>query len=315
MARRATNASSRKKLLEQELKKGLEALKSTRSTLNSAARDALTGKWRKPPPIPTQDYKRMMALEKKFGVYNPKWDKPGKSKTLTPYRKRAIRAHWQKFEGLMQDAVYAEFPPNATPKTKAEIKRSLKTSYPKAPKPTKRGLWLPKSERQITTPIGQIKYDKGTGLYGVQVSKKTKKGFIAREFRYLADSNVLDIKQKQIQRHLDRKIKLGKNQRLRFIIGQNESRRIFRNVGELFKYAARYRRDDQARATFLNELLIEVVSKGTPRKKYVGRRGNRKQVSDPWTKRHEVFRADNLRDTDPDVISDMINETGEDDEE
>lgn len=312
MARRIVSSSSRKKQLEQDLKQGLVDLKNTRETLREAEERALEGyypKWSAFRKIPAADYQRMMKLEKKFGLYNPTTSK------LTTSRKRAIREHWQQLESLMKNAVFAEYPRSASPKTKETIKKQLRRSYPNARKPTKKGLWLPKSERQITAPIGQLKYDKDTGLYGIEVQKKTKKGYYAREFRYIADSNVLEIKQGKLQKHLDRKVKLGKNQRLRFIIGRNESRRVFRNMKELFDYASLYRRDDQARATFLNELLIEVVSKGPSRKRYMGRKNNRQLVSDPWTIRHSVFRADNYRETNADIISDMIEEMGEDDEE
>lgn len=328
MARRRSSLS-RKKLLEQALKKGLDDLKSTRATLKEAERLATEGvsyRGAALKKIPAVDYRRMLSLEKKFGLYDPTGSE------LTPSRKRSIRQHFIQLEHLVKESVFAEFPQGSSAKKKREIIGDLRKAYPTAPASSsyfsgakvrprrrqlasKKGIWLPKAARQISAPIGQLKYDKDAGVYAVQVTKKTKSGLLASEMRYIAGSDILEKKQDRLQRRFDRLRPLRKNQRLRFIIGRNESRRTFRTMRELFKYAENYRSDAQARATFLNELLIEVVEKGTPRKKWVGRRNNRKLVSDPWSKRSDVFRASNLRSVDPDIVAEMIEEMGDDAEE
>lgn len=311
MARRPVARLSRKKLLEQELKRGLDDLKSTRETIKIAQK-SLEGFYYKAPPlkrIPDKDYKRMMRLEKTFGLYAPK------STKLTPARKRQIRQHWTQLEHLAKNAVFAEYPKDMSPKTRKTVARDVKRNYPKAPKPSARGIWLPKSERQIISPVGTLRFQKETGLYGVQVTKKTKKGYYAQEFRYIADASILEVKQASLQKFMDRKRQLRKNERLRFIIGGNYSRQIFRNMKDLFAYAANYRRDDQARATFLDQLTIEVVSKGKPRAKWVGTKNNRFMVKDPWTKHIDAFKASSHRQVHPDIIAAMQEEMGEDAEE
>jgi hypothetical protein len=323
LARRRT-LYSRQRALEQELKKGLADLKSTRSTLKEAEERAMEGFYLKPKAfakISDADYRRMARLEKRLGIYEPT------GKVLTPSRKRAIRAHWVELENLSKDAVFAEYPAGASPKRKKEIARDLRRAYPKVTedvygqpttrakggKATKRGIFLPKSERQISAPVGRLQFDRDTGVWAVQVRKKNKEGLYVAEMRYIAGSDVLDKKRDKLQRRFEKTGKLRRNQRLRFIIGKNESRRTFRNMQELFKYAARYRRDDQARATFLNELIIEVVEKGEPRFKHVGKGKRARTVKDPWTKRSSAFRASNYHEVDPDIIADMTDY--EDDEE
>ncbi len=272
--------------------------------------------------IPDADYRRMLRLEKRLGIYEPT------GKQLTASRKRSIRRHWQELEHLTKDAVFAEYPSGASPKRKKEIAREVRKAYPKVSedifgqpttrakggKATKRGVFIPKSERQISAPVGRLKFDRDTGVWAVQVRKKNKEGLFVSEMRYIAGSDVLDKKQAKLQKRFEKVGKLKRNQRLRFIIGKNESRRTFRNMGELFKYAARYRRDDQARATFLNELIIEVVEKGEPRFKHVGKGKRARTVKDPWTKRSRAFRASNYHEVDPDIIADMTDYEDEDEE-
>jgi hypothetical protein len=329
MARRAKSGRSRKIKLEQDLKQGLKDLKSTREILRDAEQRALEGVSYKPKAfgkIPKADYRRMERLTKKFGLYDPKFDK------LTPARQKTIRQKFMQLEHLVKNAVFAEYPPGASPKLKAKIKSDVRKAYPTSPaeqayysgeavarkskqSTSKRGIWLPKSERQMTAPVGQLKYDKKVGVYGVQVSKKTKSGIVATEFRYIAGSDVLEKKQGQLNDRFEKIGGLKKNQRLRFIIGRNESRRTFRNMGELFKYAARYRRDDQARATFLNELIIEVVEKGPAEYAWKGTGKRRRKSKNVWTNRVSCYRADNNRSVHPDLIREMFEENDYDEGE
>jgi hypothetical protein len=326
---RSKSQYSRQRRLEQELKQGLDDLRQTREILRDAEQRAMEGHYFRGRPfarITDADYKRMLKLEQTLGVYEPK------SRDLSVSRKRAIRQHWIQLEHLMKDAVFAQYPSGASAKTKRQIKANLRKSYPKAPAAsayfsgqavapkgkqmaTKKGIWLPKSPRQITAPIGTLMYDKDTGLYAVKVRKKTKSGLYAQELRYIAGSEVLELKQKKLQKRFEKIGPLKRNQRLRFLIGKNESRRTFRNMDELFRYAARYRRDDQARATFLNELIIEVVSKGPNVYKHRGQGKRRRLVKDPWTVRERAFRASNYHELSPDIVDDMMADLEEEYEE
>jgi hypothetical protein len=329
MARPIRRKSSRKRRLEQELKQGLDELAAARRILEKAEEEAMEGFFLKPRTfqrITDKDYRTMMRLTKRFGLYEPT------ATTLTPARKRAIRQHFAQLEDLTKNAVFAEYPQGASKKTRNTINRELRKAYPRAPAArayfsgeevaprgrqltTKRGIWLPKSERQLSAPVGTLKYDRDTKTWAVQVSRKTKSGLMAQELRYIAGSDVLERKQALMQRRFDRMQPMKRNQRLRFIIGKNESRRTFRNMDELFRYASRYRRDDQARATFLNELIIEVVEKGRPVTKRRGTGKRARSVKDPWSVHVRGFRASNMHELGPDVIRDLVEEMEDEDEE
>lgn len=267
----------------------------------------------------------MMQLERALGLYGPK------GRELTASRKRSIRRHFLELDELARNAVFAEYPRGSSAQARKEIRRNLSVAYPgeteevfgqptarkRAGKATKKGVFVPRSEKQIVAPIGKMQFDRETGLYVVKVRKKTKSGMYAQETRYIAKSDILEKRVDRLQKKFDRMGKLKKNQRLRFLIGRNESRRTFRTMRELVNYAKRYRRDPQARATFLDQLTIEIVQKGTPRTRTIGRgtrRDPRRTVRDPWTVRDKAFRADNFHEVDPDLIADMLEEMGDDEE-
>lgn len=326
----------------QEVKQGLDDLKQARRTLREAEKLALSGKpqrFKAFAKVTNADYRKMLRLEKKFGLYDPL------ATELTPARKRQIRKHWGELEYLFENSTFAPFPVGIAKKSKSRVARDLRRNYPNPPgeeqyfapgviapirkqRVTKRGIFKPISERQIgavrgtqsfggesecvvTTPnVGTLKYDRESDSWVVEVRRKTKSGLYAKEIQYIAGPEVLEMKREKIIRRFEKMPKPKRNQRLRFLIGSNESRITFRNMDQLFRYAARYRKDDQARATFLNELVIEVVQKGTARTKYRGRGKRRQKVRDYY---HPVtgFRGSNYHEVDP---SDFMDEWEDADE-
>jgi len=331
------NRYSRVRALEQELREGLRDLSAARKTLEQW-NDALqrvpeTVEDFTPPEldrikrirvklakIPNSDYRKMQSLLSRFGVYEPK------TRKITPAKKATIRKRWEAFEDLQKSAAFAEYPPGTSAKTKARIKRDARKAYPaqfttarEFPETellgkaitSKKGVWLPRAQRQINEPVGRLVYDRDMDAWALVVRKPTKSGLTAVERRYIAQSDVLDKKQKQIERRFNRMRPLKRNERLRFIIGKNESRRTFRNMSELFRYAQRYRKDDRARATFLNELVIEYVAKGPAEYVWRGKGKKQHKAKNVWTKRVEGFRASNYHSVNPAELMDIEEELEE----
>lgn len=250
-----------------------------------------------------------MQLERRFSVYAPK------SAKLTPYRKKQIVRRWREFERLRRNATYADF---SSEEQRKKVVKEFKKAYPKRDykfaKVSKRGLWQPKEERQISQTVGELKYDKDTGVYGVRVRKRTKNKMIAEEFRYIASSDVYGGMKEKLRGSFDRiNGQLKKGQRIRFIIGKNRSKRTFSNFDQMFDYLDNYALTDVARASFLNALLLEVVSKGTPRVRYVQGKGKRsRRIEDKYTRQHNVFRVSDMHEVNYDDYVAAQEELGDD---
>lgn len=298
MPRRSGTISSRKKRLDQQLKEGLESLKSTRGTIREATKSVFNKRFKAFGKIPAADYRKMMQLEKSFDLYKPK------STKLTPYRKRAIVKHWQDFERTRRNATFGTFP-SASKKQQKRIVADLKKAYPKSKfkyaRVGKHGIWVPKEDKDISATVGELHYDKDIGAYAINLRQPTRKGRIQKAKKYIASSEVLEKKQNKIEKHLEKlKAKLGKNQKLRIIIGQNTSRSVFTTAEQMFKYADRYYNSPSSKAAFLNEMVIAIVTKGPPVKVYRGRGRKRKLYDDKWTNFEDAFRVSNLHEVNVD---------------
>jgi hypothetical protein len=320
MARRPPKYS-REARFRQEVKQALDDLKDARRKLREAERAALRNAPIRP-SITNTEYRQMLRLLKKFGTYEPL------ATDLTPSRKRSLRNRWHELEGLFETSVFA---PNLgiAPKSKKRVVRDLRKNYPntdkkrRAQRVTKKGIFKPVGQRQIgsvrekqtfegrsesvvaSPNIGTLRYNRELDVWEVEVRRKTRDGLYIKERTPIAGPEVLDAKREKLRRHLSKLPPLGRNQRYRFFMNgnpPNASSQVFRTMDELFRYAAHYRKDDQARAAFLNEITIGIVQKGRIVTRMVGRPGTRRRqsVKDNYTTVVSGFRGSNYHDVDPD---------------
>jgi hypothetical protein len=309
----------------QEVKQGLDKLKDARRILREAERQTLRNKPPRFGKIPNADYRRMLQLEKKFGVYEPT------DTDLTPARKRAIRQRWNELEYLFENSTFTPFPVGMPKPTKRKVARELRRAFPnevteeqfqpiRKQRVTKRGLFKPTGARQIGSirqtqktgdrtesvvvepNVGTLKYDRETGTWAIEVRRKTKQGLYVKEINYIAGPEIEDAKFERLVRRFEKMPKPKRNQRLRFFMPgnpPNASGKVFRTMQELRNFLQHYRKDAQARASFMNEITIAVVQKGGGTK------------SDPWREVVSGFRGSNYHEIDPD---DFMEEMEDDDE-
>ena len=208
------------------------------------------------------EYRAKARTLAELGLYNPKVDEAGLPLALTPWRKRQINAGWREAEALATGAVFAEMPGKASKTQRAEIRREVERAGGRI---TKTGIFLPRAEREMRQPKGRLTFDKQLGLWTVKVRKKVGRGSDTRtitETRPLAGADALERLQGRFIKKFDKAPFDPRKERLRFIIhGRNVSKRSFRDLASLFKYANAYRSTARAQATFLDSLTIIRVVK------------------------------------------------------
>lgn len=330
----------------QEVKRGLDDVKSARKVLRDAEKAALSGRPKRFKPfakLTNADYRRLLSVEKKFGLADRVM-----ATDLTPSKKRTIRKHWRELEYLFENSTFVPYPVGIAPKSKKRVQRDVRRFFPNPPgeeqyhapgvvapkrkqRVTRKGVFKPTGQRQIGAKrgtqsfggeservvvepnIGTLKYDRETDTWAIEVRRKTREGLYVKELNYIAGPEVLEAKQERLRRRFEGMPKPKRNQRLRFFMNgnpPNASSKTFRNMEELFRFAAHYRKDDQARASFLQEITIAVVQQGAVQYRAVGKRGHKKKIKDRW---HVVsgFRGSNYHEVDPD---DFMIEMEDDDE-
>jgi hypothetical protein len=271
VASRKTNAKSPQEQLAKSTQLlGSGALRDARRQLiqaqaNRAARHKASAKERK--ALDRQvalkrnaEIKAQLYQVQALGLYSPKL-KPGERFKLTRGRKARIRQAYAQAEALAQGAVFAQYPTKSKPKRKA-IQKQAKSVGALV---TKKGIFLPRAERELRQPAGKLRYDKRLDIWVVDVKKTIKhKGGATTytEHRPLAGFDALEKMRDRINSVFSTKKFNPKTQRLRFVIqGRNTSRQSFRDMQSLFDYARRYRKDDRSRATFIDSLTIVVVER------------------------------------------------------
>lgn len=303
---RLSKKTTIRRRLEQELKQGLDALKSAQKEIKDAAR------FGRLPKIPATEYRAMLKMERQFETYNPK------STKLTPARKRAILKHAEETKELQQRAVYARY---SSPNAKKKVPKEFKKSYEgyKSARVGKRGVWMPKEARGKVRPIGEMELDRDTDTYAIKTKRVTKEGFLRDQTHYIASHDVLEKKREKFKGAFE---KLNRNfdpktQRIRFFIGTNKSRATFSSVEQMLAHIDEYDKTPAARASFLNSLVVEVVSKGRPEPRYVGPKNNRRRAKrdDTWTHVDGAWRVSNMHEINHDDYIAQQEEMGEDEDE
>ena len=196
-----------------------------------------------------------LAVVRALGLYAPTGD------ALTPARRRAIRKAARLAEELAQGAAFA--PVGTLPKAaRLEAAKAAKSIGARI---TKRGIFLPRAEREMRQAVGKLSKSRQTGMWEITVEKtfvgpQGEKRTIT-EIRPLAGLDALEAAEDRLNGAFG-KIKLRPDQRIRFAIhGQNVSRRGFRNMQDLLAYAKDYRKGERAQATFLGSLMIVIYEK------------------------------------------------------
>jgi hypothetical protein len=224
-----------------------------------------------------REYREKLKLLKEYGTYAPL------SGELTPYRKTTINRRFRELEHLWTEAAFAPYPTKSAT-TRKEIKKQARSVKAKI---TKKGIFLPRAEKELRQPKGTLHFDKKTGLWEVHVHKLVKfkthrPGLpdqrVFHEVRPLGGHLALLAKEKQIVERFKKLPTLKPNERLRFRIdGVNASRSTFTSIQQLLRYARDgYRKTERGKAAFMNSLTIEIVRKVSPKKRWV--RGNVRTV-------------------------------------
>lgn len=264
----------------------LEANRQARGRLDRAEARQFAREKRR---LKTRELQLEYEQVRRLGFYTPRLETGERLTAATATKKRAatIRKAFRQLEALQRGAVFAPYPTRSQAQRKV-IARQVRAGGGKV---TKRGVYLPRAEREARAPAGKLVRD-ASGDWIMQVPVRwTGQGgqqHVQTEYRALDGARDLTNQEARLKARFDA-LQLGKNERVRFRIGGadgNASRLSFRSFEAMQRHMLRYRKDARATATFMRSLTMYVVTKPSPRSRvyntpvaWVDAKGRRREAS------------------------------------
>lgn len=220
----------------------LEAKRKFNTKLTTKQRATLDRELKK---AKTRELQVELVQLRSLGIYSPILE----GDQFTKSQRYSIRKKFRLAQDMQRHGVFAEFPKNITKSQRLQI---IKMSKARGGKATKRGIYIPRNEKELKGGKGRIIREADTGLFKVSVTKtfKTREGrtIQRKEDRYLDGEIALLAVEKKLKRRVDRIVKeLEPKERMIFAIGGpdgNRSHRSFRSFNEMKSYLEGYKSAD-----------------------------------------------------------------------